>query len=383
VSLLFNRSLSMPTASDLLGLRRSSRGLNAVGSMTGDRAMRHSAVWACLRLRADLLSTMPLDVFKRVGGVQVEVSKPPVLVAPSGSRVDITEWMYSSQIDLDRFGNCFGHITEVNNYALPARIDLLPAEGMTVLVKNGQLDGYRFMGKRFEVDEIWHEKQFTVAGMHVGLSPVAYSALAVTGYLSALEFAQDWFNAGGIPRSRLKNVNKKIDPDEAEIIKRRFNATLENGDVFVHGSDWEYEMLAAKASESNYLDAAKMSISDAGRFYGVPGDLIDAETAAGSITYANISQRNLQLLIMNLGPAVTRRENALTKLTPKPWYVKLNSDALLRMDPKTRAELFKTQIDSRQRAPSECRELDNLPPFTPSSSTRSTRCSRRRCHSSL
>jgi hypothetical protein len=69
---------------------------------------------------------------------------------------------------------------------------------------------------------------------------------------------------------------------------------------------------------------------------------------------------------MHLGPAVVRRENALTRLTPKPRFVKLNTNALLRMDPLTQAETLKLEIDSRTLAPSEVRELKDRPPFTES-----------------
>jgi len=107
-------------------------------------------------------------------------------------------------------------------------------------------------------------------------------------------------------------------------------------------------------------------LQDVSRFFGVPADLIDAAIAGGpNITYANITQRNLQFLVMHLGPAVVRRENALSQLLPRPRFVKLNSDALLRMDPLTRAQMIQTQIQSRVLAPNEARALDNRKPFTP------------------
>src|SRR5690349_22002342 len=43
-------------------------------------------------------------------------------------------------------------------------------------------------------------------------------------------------------------------------------------------------------------------------------------------------------LVMHLGPVVSRREEALSRLTPGPRFVKLNTDALLRMDPSSRAD---------------------------------------------
>jgi len=67
---------------------------------------------------------------------------------------------------------------------------------------------------------------------------------------------------------------------------------------------------------------------------------------------------------MNLGPAIIRRENALSQMLPRPRFVKLNTDALLRMDPASRAQMLKVQIDARTLAPSEARALDNRKPFT-------------------
>jgi HK97 family phage portal protein len=332
--------------------------------VTNDTAMRHSAVWACLRLRANLVSTMPVDVYRRVGGLQVEVVKPPVLVSPGGERVDIIEWLYSSQVDLDRAGNDFGLITERNGRDLPARIDLVPLSEVVVKVRNGLLDKYRIGGQDYEPADVWHERQYTLPGLHVGLSPVAYAAWSIGEYQSVQQFALDWFGNGTVPKARLKNTAKTVKADEAASVKERYKATVASGDIFVHGSDWEYDMIQAESAGMEWLEAKKYGIGDVARFFDCPGDLIDAAVSTGSITYANITQRNLQFLIMHLGPAVIRRERALTALTPRPQYVKLNTDALLRMDPQTRAATIATRIASRTLTPSEARALDDLPPLT-------------------
>jgi hypothetical protein len=44
--------------------------------------------------------------------------------------------------------------------------------------------------------------------------------------------------------------------------------------------------------------------------------------------------------------------------------VKLNSDALLRMDPETRAKMLGQEIKDRMLAPSEARALQNRQPYT-------------------
>jgi len=333
-------------------------------SVTNETALRHSAVWAALRLRANLISTMPVDLYRRVGGVQVEVPKPAVLVDPSGDQCGIQEWLYSSQFDLDRAGNSVGLITARDGLNFPARIELQPISETTVKTKGGKITKYRICGIEYDPSEVWHEKQYTVAGLPVGLSPVAYAAWSIGEYLSIQQFALDWFGNGGIPAAHLKNTAKSMDDGQARVIKERFKTATQNGDVFVTGADWEYNMLQAEQAGSNWLDAKSFSIGDIARFFDVPGDLVDAVTSTGSITYARIDQRNLQFLIMHLDPAVVRRETALSRLTPSPRYVKLKRESLLRMDAQTRATVLKTQIDARTLTPNEARELEDRPPLT-------------------
>jgi HK97 family phage portal protein len=365
------RAAQMVTAEELVNLERRGRMTGTGVHVTPDTALRHSAVWACLRLRADLVSTMPVDVYRRVQGIQVEVPKPPVLVTPGGDRVGMQEWMYSTQVDLDRAGNCFGLITERSGVVgpdgrgLPARVDLVALADVVVRSKGMQISKFVIAGTEYDPWDVWHEKQYTVAGLPLGLSPVAYAAWTIEESLNAQQFAKEWFAGGAIPMAELTNTAKTIDPKQARVAREAFEAAVSTGDLFVHGNDWEYKPIQAVASQSAFIEARQYGIGDIARFFGCPGDMIDAAASGSSITYANITQRNLQFLIMHLGPAVSRREDAFSRfLVSNPRYVKLNTDALLRMDPTARAQMLKTQIDSRTLTPSEAREYDNKAPLT-------------------
>lgn len=334
-------------------------------TVTTDSALRASAVWACLRLRADLISTMPLDVFRRTGEGQVEMAKPQILVNPGGERVHITEWLYSSQVDLDRCGNAFGIITARDASGLPARIDLVAASDVVVKGAGSEVSEYRIGRRVYAPRDVWHERQFTLPGLALGLSPVAYAAWSLGSYLSAQEFALDWFETDANPAGTLRNTQEaRISSEVARVAKDRFKAAVKNRDIFVTGSDWEYSPATADANEAAFIDQMQYGVTDLARFFGVPVDLIDGETPSSSITYANVTQRNLQLLVMNLGPAIVRREAALSTLLPRPRYVKFSTDAILRMDPQARTTAILSRVAGRTLAPSEARELDNLPPFT-------------------
>lgn len=363
MSLLFGRR-ALTTAADLIPNRYGANGTGSV-VVTSDSALRSSAVWACLRLRADLISTMPLDAYRRREGVQIEVAKPPVLVTPGGESVPITEWLYSSQFDLDRSGNVVGPITERDGMGLPRRIDLVPLSDVYARGKGSEIIEWRIGKRIYQPSEVWHEKQFTIPGMPLGLSPVSYAAWSIGGYLSAQQFALDWFANDVAPTGTLKNTETpEISAKVAQVMKDRFKASVSGRDVFVTGAEWEYTPAAADASQAAFLEQMKYGVTDVTRFFGVPADMIDAEGSSSSITYANVTQRNLQLLVMNLGPAIIRREVALSRLLPQPRYVKFATDAILRMDPTARTEAILSRVAGRTLAPSEARELDNLPPFT-------------------
>jgi HK97 family phage portal protein len=360
---LFARRALGDTPNNLIPSRRTER--TGSVTVTPDTSLRTSAVWACQRLRADLVSTMPLDVFRRVNGRQVEVPKPAVLMNPGGSEVGIQEWLYSTQFDLDRMGNTFGVISELDGMGNPARIDLVDASTVRVTSKDGVVT-YYFGRQKYSSDQVWHERQFTVSGHLMGLSPVSYAAWSIGQFQSAANFGLEWFGNGGtIPSGHFKNTSKTVSAAEGDALKTRFKASVANRDVLVTGSDWDYNAITTQQNEAQFIETQKFTLSDIARFYGVPGDLIDvAPVGKSSLTYASITQRNLQFLIMNLGAVFARREVALSRLLANPRYVKFNTDALLRMDPDTRNAMMIAQVAGKTRTPSEVREMDNLPPFT-------------------
>lgn len=342
------------------------RGVNTGRPITRTESLNSSVKWAALRLRADLISTTPLDVYRRVGKVQVELPKPPVLRSPGGPTMEPEEWLYSTQFDLDDAGNTFGLIGARDGAGRPALIELVPLTAVTVRVHKGGLT-YLVDGQPLSPDQVWHERQFTVSGSPVGLSPAAHAVMANSAHLGAQQFIADWFNGSGVPVAHMRNTTKTITTEQADELKARMESQLNNGDLLLTGNDWEYTMMGAKASESAYLETMEATASDLCRFYGVPGDVIDVAPSgsAASVTYASISQRNLQLLILNLGPAFTRRENAFSRrLLPEPNFAKFATDALVRMDPAGRYAMHSEGVEGRFLAPSEARALENRPPFT-------------------
>ncbi len=350
-------------AAEEIGWQFRNRGLGSGKvRVTADSALRHSAVWACGRLRADLVSMMPVDVFRTVGGIQVEVTKPGWLDEPFPGQ-EINEFLWATQFDLDRYGNTFGLITQVDSKGRPAQIELLPAGETSVTTNGRRVKHFTVNGEKFDPALIWHEKQYAPAGSPLGLSPIAYAAWSIGGYLSAQQFALDWYSSGASPSGVLRNSERTIPKEVSAAARAEFKAAVEGRDVFVTGKDWTWTPAQGDANSAAFLDEMKYGIGDVCRFMGVPGDMIDAPADGATVTYANVTQRNVQLLVMNLGAAINRREHRLSRALAKPRFVKLNTDAVLRMDPETRSRVLTDQINSRRITPSEARALDNRQPL--------------------
>jgi phage portal protein BeeE len=157
----------------------------------------------------------------------------------------------------------------------------------------------------YDKTQVWHERQFTVSGMIMGLSPIMNAAWTIGQYQSAVDFGLDWF-ANGAQRPG-RHPEELAAPSVRVWLRRRSagSRSRSNRDLFVTGNDWEYNPVSVAQNESQFLDTQKLTATDIARYFGVPADLIDvAPVGKAAITYANVTQRNLQFLIMNLGPAI-------------------------------------------------------------------------------
>jgi HK97 family phage portal protein len=361
--------VAAPERSSLLStFGMSRRGVRT--SVSRKRSMQASVVWAAVRLRSNLISSLPVDVFKDYPGVPVptRMPKPTVLSTPytwaAGHPMSIGDWLYATQSDLDRDGNAVGIILERDGNGIPSKVFPVPIEDVIVRHKNGEIAEYVIAGKTFKPENVWHEMQYVVSGIPWGLSPIAHAAYSLRTHVSAEQFALDWFESGATPAAILRNKNKTLKDAEPDVTKRRFLASTASGEPFVTGNDWEYTAISSTAKSSQFLEQIGATDVELARFMGVPADMVDAAQSGSSITYANITEHNLQFLITELGPAIARRETAMSRLVVADRYVKLNTDAFLRMDPKSRNEELRANKEARITTTTETRALLNLPPLT-------------------
>lgn len=354
------------TPFNLVPARSQASGLFGNTTITDETARKSSAKWAAIRLRADLVSTTPILVKRMNPDGTISRLPGPSVMDGIGGPVPTEEWLYSSQSDLDETGNAIGVIEERDPFSgRPTWIRLVQSKTVVVRSRDGQVT-YQIGSQRYDPFDIWHEKQFTVPGLAVGLSPLAYAAMSLGHNLSALQFGLQYFQTAGLPTVHVKNNEQTIKPEEAEAVKVRYEASMRERGVLVTGKDWDINIAALNAEESQFLATLNASNQDIARYFGVPGDVIDVNPSGSSITYANITQKFLSLLVLHMQPALVRRERKFSRdLLPNKQFAKFDTTELLRLDPTSDAALQALLVAGRIQSPDEARAHYELLPFTP------------------
>jgi HK97 family phage portal protein len=374
VALFFTRDRSSgeQRASNLPALIDAATGgrRTAGGSVGWAGALSIPAVWAAVRLRANIISSLPVGVF-RTGpdGLPVRItgaSVPNVLAQPSAD-FDMTSWLHAGQVALDLRGNNFGRILarDPRTY-LPTQIELVHPDDVGVRIDRDGFVKYRFPGaaRELESHEVWHERQNEVPGSVVGMSPIAAAARALGINLAAERYGGEFYTDALTP-SALLSSDAPIDEDGAKIVKARVRATQDGREPLVLGGNWRYQQLSVNPAEAMFLEVMRYGREDTALLFDVPGEMINAPAQGSSVTYANREQRSQDLLAFRLGPAIARRERALSRLTVRGQYVKLNTAALLRTDLAGRMAAYEKGLKIGAYAHDEVRALEELPPLTP------------------
>jgi HK97 family phage portal protein len=331
-------------------------------------ALSIPAVWSAVRLRANVVASLPVGVFRDgPDGLprRLPASAVPGVLSQPSAQFDMTSWLHASQVSLDMRGNSWGRVVARDPRTfLPTQVELVHPDDVGVRVlRSGEVET-RFGGRVVDPVDVWHEMQNEVPGDVVGMSPISAAARALGIPLAAQDYGAGFYTEALTP-SALLSSDGPIDEDGARIVKTRVRATQSGREPLVLGGNWRYQQLSVSPADAMYLEVMRAGDTDVARLFDVPGEMIDANTSGSSITYANREQRVQDLLAFRLGPAIARRERALSRLTVRGQYVKLNIAGLLRGDLMTRYKSYQIGLTHGFLTIDEVRALEERGPMPP------------------
>jgi len=337
-----------------------------IHTVDGDTSMRHDAVWSCRTRIAQDVSMMPVDVVRYVNGRRQDVTPVPQIIAAPSVSVAPLDWRYQLVDSWLGWGNAWGRVTETTgNGMYPSRIELHPPSSVTYFQLPG--DRLRFLVDGVErflwpVGDLWHVPAYTAPGSPVGLSPIQYHAATITGGLNAGKFGSDFFIGGGLPSSIL-TVNGQPDKTQADTLKARLlEITRGSREPLVLPAGTEYQQISVNPEDSQFIDTQRYSVEQVCRIFGEDPADHGASSGGSSITYANRSDADLARYKRRQF-WVTKMQDCLTALLPRPQVVKLNTSSSLMMTAHERHELHALRLKSETTTVNAVRVLEDEVPF--------------------
>src|SRR6266508_4423328 len=256
--------------------------------VTPDRALRLSTVWGCVRLLADSVSTLPLQVFR--DDERDPLPTPRLLQRPSADHPELSDWLWATMACLLLRGNAWGMVTDRAG-VLPSQVDLLDPDRVAVQEDRDAPPVIRVDGQEVDRGELWHVKAYPVAGSILGMSPVAYAREAIGLGIAAEQFGAKFFGDSATPQGVLTS-EQRLDHDTAEALSARWEKRHGGRrKVAVLGSGAKFQQVSIAPEESQFIETQKLNAAQIAAIYGVPAGMLPGVELAGHEDYSSPEQR--------------------------------------------------------------------------------------------
>jgi HK97 family phage portal protein len=329
-------------------------------AVTTETALRLSTVWACVRLLADSVSTLPLHVYR--GDDRDPLPMPRLLQRPSADFPELADWLWACMASLLLRGNCWGVITDrAGAGMLPAQVDLVDPGRVAVTTDGEGRRVIRIGGQEYDRAELFHVKAYPWPGQLEGLSPIAYAREAIGLGLGAERYAGKFFGDSAVPAGVLTS-DQRIGEDRAEMLQARWEQRHKGRRrIAVLGDGARFQAITIAPEEAQFIETSKANVSTIARYFGIPAEMVNGETA-GHMAYSSPEMRSTDLLTFTIRPWLLRVERAVSGLLPSTQRARFNAGGMVRATLADRYTAHESGIRAGWLLPSEVRELEDRPP---------------------
>ncbi|MCB5226209.1 phage portal protein [Alishewanella sp. 16-MA] len=348
----------------------SSFGMSAAGiNITPANAMQIATVYGCVRVLAESVGMLPLNLMKQNGRQKEKDSKNDLYWRMQNGPNDYMtaqEFKELIMVHLCLRGN---HYSFINRSSTGKVLELLPLaphcvepklnDDWTVQYKVTFAKGNQ---RTLDASEILHLRLFTVDGLN-GLSPISYGRHAM-GLAKATEtHGSKLFANAARPSGGFKTEKSLTDPQFNRLKDQFSDYSGENAlkNLILEGG-LEWFQTTMSSEDAQFLETRKYQRSEICGLYRVPPHMVaDLEKA----TFSNIEHQSLDFVQHSLMPYLTRIEQRFDKdllKSDKTRYFKFNANALLRGAMKDRAEFYGKLVNLGALSPNDVREYEDMNP---------------------
>lgn len=327
-------------------------------------ALQLLTVYGCNRFICDGISTLPVDVLRRRPDGSPDPVRTPDLIRQPTAELDFTAWATQALTSLLMAGNFYA----LRSYIGSELRELIPLDPEKVQVE--RQDGrkvFNVNGTRLTSFEVLHVPGVMWPGSDVGLSPLDAARQTIGRGLAVEEYAAKFFGQGASLAGVIETPGD-MTPDKARDMARTWDRTHAGADkshktgVLVGGAQWK--PTAVNNEQAQFLQTQQFTASQiCSLMFQIDPSEMGLPVEGSSLTYANLEQRNARKVQVTFLPWIARLEAALSAVLPRPQYVKLNVNGLLRGDTTNRFTAYATAIQNDFMTPNEAREFEDWQPL--------------------
>jgi HK97 family phage portal protein len=334
-----------------------------------DGALQISTVWACIDRRATTVASLPFFAYKTMNGEKqlARTSRLYTLLHESpNSRMTPFEFWRAMLLNHDLRGNAYARLDRALDGEVVAMWPM-PADQVEVKVLDDGAMVYLYsFGNDIAVlaaENVLHLKN--LGNGTTGLAKLEFMRATTDEAAKAQGAASKIFGTGGKPTGVLM-IDKVLSKDQRDALSRNFSGMAEGNmaRLYILEANMKYEQLSMSPADQQLLETRQFSVEEICRWFDVPPVLVHhANVTAWGSGIEQLVQGFYTLavrpVLINIEQAVRKR--VLTSRQRATMAIEFSLDALLRGNPKDRAEMYAKGSQNGWLTRAEIRQLEGWP----------------------
>jgi HK97 family phage portal protein len=343
-------------------------------TVTDDRMLSLSAVWACARLISETIATLPLSMYETTSaGKRIATQHPLHFIIHDQPNADTTasvHWEATIAAMLLR-GN--GRAEKLMVGDRMVGLQFLNPCRLSISCRSDGRREYRYTERDGRQRVIPEARIFNIPGFSLdgreGVSVVSYGANVFGAALAANRAANNTFSKGLHPTTvwKFPQVLRKDQRDDARATIKTISGAVNAGEPAILEAGMDVETIGINPNDAQLLESRGFSVEEICRWFRVPPFMVghsEKSTSWGT----GIEQQMIGFLTFTLAPWLKRIEQAISKdlLSPKDrqrYYPKFNVEGLLRSDSQARSAFYSAMVNNGIYTRDEVRELEDREPM--------------------
>ena len=342
-------------------------------------AMQTTAVYACVRILAETLAALPLQMYCYTATGKERVYNHPLYhLLHDEPNPEMTSFIFRETLmsHLLIWGNAYAQIIRDRLGRVQGLYPLRPDKMTVCRDARGQIfylytktsdenPNIKPYGQvALQKEEVLHIPGLGFDGL-VGYSPIAMARNAVGMTMACEEYGASFFANGASPSGVLEHPGVLKDPGR---VRDSWNAVYRGTGnahkVAVLEEGMKYQQIGIPPEEAQFLETRKFQLDEIARVYRIPPHMIgDLEKSS----FNNIEQQSMEFVKYTLDPWVIRWEQAMQKALflpeeKKQYFLKFNVNGLMRGDYESRMNGYSIGRQNGWLSANDIREMEDMNP---------------------